>query len=100
MSDFDDGDWDLLSVDKHWNEQGYDGYHGSAWYRLRFVMPEDIDTRRHFWLVFSGADKEAIVYLDGERACDHTTEATGKDDKIRNRRSSLPFFRPTFPIWM
>jgi hypothetical protein len=38
--DFNDSDWPLLRLDQSWNEQGYKGYSGFAWYRFRVVSPE------------------------------------------------------------
>lgn len=32
---FDDRDWPLLRSDRTWDEQGYKGYGGVAWYRFR-----------------------------------------------------------------
>ncbi len=33
--DFDDSHWSLLRSDKSWDQQGYKGYTGMAWYRFR-----------------------------------------------------------------
>ena len=75
---FDDSAWETLSVGRTWNAQGHKDYHGSAWYRTRVTVPEGFDRREHFWLLFGGADKEAIVYIDGRKAFEHTAAATGK----------------------
>jgi len=36
---FDDSSWSLLAAGKPWSEQGYRGYTGTAWYRLRVTLP-------------------------------------------------------------
>ncbi len=36
---FDDSTWSLLSTEKSWSSQGYRGYTGYAWYRLRLKLP-------------------------------------------------------------
>ena len=36
---FDDSHWSLLIAGKTWGEQGYRGYYGVGWYRLRVVVP-------------------------------------------------------------
>lgn len=36
---FDDSSWSLLAAGKSWSEQGYRGYTGTAWYRLRVMLP-------------------------------------------------------------
>jgi Stage II sporulation protein E (SpoIIE) len=36
---FDDSSWKLLRSDQPWEEQGYKGYSGMAWYRFHVVLP-------------------------------------------------------------
>jgi Stage II sporulation protein E (SpoIIE) len=36
---FDDSLWPLIRTDKGWSDQGYIGYHGTAWYRLEIQLP-------------------------------------------------------------
>ncbi len=36
---FDDSSWSLLIAGKPWSQQGYSGYGGVAWYRLRVTLP-------------------------------------------------------------
>lgn len=38
--DFDDSNWDRLYAPGNWEEQGYVGYDGYAWYRKRIEIPE------------------------------------------------------------
>jgi len=36
---FDDSQWPLLRIDKTWAAQGYKGYYGFSWYRLKLKLP-------------------------------------------------------------
>jgi len=36
---FDDSGWSLLTANKDWSRQGYAGYGGSTWYRLKVALP-------------------------------------------------------------
>jgi len=75
--DTDDSDWGTLRSGEWWNTQGFPKLHGAGWYRLRFRMPADFDTRRFLWLLFGGVDKEAHVYVDGKKVFEHTCASTG-----------------------
>ena len=35
---FADQNWDIIEVDKPWEQSGYDNYDGFGWYRLRTVL--------------------------------------------------------------
>ena len=37
--DFDDSNWAEIRTNIHWERQGYEGYDGYAWYRIRFFLP-------------------------------------------------------------
>jgi alpha-galactosidase len=39
LSGFDDAGWKPITVDRIWEEQGYDKLDGFAWYRIHFVLP-------------------------------------------------------------
>ena len=59
---YDDSQWPLLRMDKSWNVQGYGGYSGYAWYRIRLQLPESKE------LLALGLDWVAVaaeVYADG-----------------------------------
>ena len=72
-----DNDWAPIRTDRCWQVQGYEDYHGSAWYRTPLTMPEGFDTRKHLWLFFEAVDNEAYVYVDGTLALEHTSASTG-----------------------
>lgn len=40
--DFDDSGWAAISVDRIWEQQGYDPYDGFAWFRLKFTIPSSL----------------------------------------------------------
>lgn len=76
---FDDSAWPSLRVDFPWTAQaGFERFHGAAWYRQSFALPQSFDRRRNLWLSFGGADKEAYVYVDGKLAFEHSVASTGK----------------------
>ncbi|MFA9390424.1 MAG: glycoside hydrolase [Prolixibacteraceae bacterium] len=42
---FDDTRWDWIQVPARWEEQGFQGYNGFAWYRTTVVVPEAFKSR-------------------------------------------------------
>lgn len=74
--DYDDADWDTLhTYTRSWDDQGLGWYHGQAWYRVRFEMPDvadDADLR----LWFGGFDEMVDVYLNGEHLGENRGFAT------------------------
>lgn len=55
--------WRPIPVPGHWQAQGYAGYQGPGWYRLRFT-PAPADGRP--FLEFGGVDHYADVWLNGD----------------------------------
>lgn len=39
---YNDSDWNTVTTGKSWETQGYPGYNGYAWYRVRFNLPSGI----------------------------------------------------------
>ena len=76
-TDTPDSGWARIRTDRSWQAQGYEDYHGSAWYRTRLTMPADFDTRKHLWLFFESVDSEAYVYVDGTLVFEHTFGSSG-----------------------
>jgi hypothetical protein len=61
--------WKSIRVDKDWTSQGYK-YHGAAWYRIDFELPQTIQCQAHdnetkLALLFGAIDGTADVFLDG-----------------------------------
>ncbi|MGQ8338137.1 hypothetical protein ACUNWD_16415 [Sunxiuqinia sp. A32] len=42
---YDDSDWDDIRVPARWENEGYHGYDGFAWYRIHVKVPEVFDNR-------------------------------------------------------
>ena len=64
--DFDDRAWKSINVPTYWETQGYRGYDGFGWYRVRFRVPETITSERLI-LLTGKIDDYDEVYLNGER---------------------------------
>ena len=61
---FDDSLWKNFKIGIEWEAQGYKGYDGIAWYRLKFKMPEKMD-HNAVELHFEAVDECAWVWLNG-----------------------------------
>ncbi len=60
---FDDSQWPLLRMDRSWNVQGYRGYSGYAWYRIRLEVPT---SREPLALALDRVGNSAEIYADGQ----------------------------------
>ena len=60
---FDDSQWPLLRMDRSWNVQGYGGYSGYAWYRIRLQVPA---SREPLALALDRVGNAAEIYADGQ----------------------------------
>ena len=59
-----DSEWSTIAVGQAWESQGFKDYDGYAWYRLKFSMPEKIDSEA-LELCFGAVDECAWVWLNG-----------------------------------
>lgn len=61
---YNDSDWEMLRVPGAWEDQGFHGYNGYAWYRKTFTttIPNNVD----LYLVMGYIDDVDEVYLNGE----------------------------------
>lgn len=61
---YDDGKWDEIFVPANWENEGYPGYDGYAWYRKSFTVPANTRAKR---LVFNlgFVDDVCAVYVNG-----------------------------------
>ena len=65
---FDDSQWPLLQSGKPWNEQGYPGYGGFAWYRFTVQVPDGSRS----WSLYLGPTLTAYqAFLDGHPLGSH-----------------------------
>jgi hypothetical protein len=69
--DFDDSKWLPINTLKWWEDQGYPGYDGVAWYRLKFKLPEGIKNTKKLILHFGAVDDHAWVFINGKLAGSH-----------------------------
>lgn len=78
-SDFPDLGWARIACGEEggWNQQGFPDLTGTGWYRLRFHLPADFGGERLVRLFVGAADEDCTVYLNGEKAFEHTCESTG-----------------------
>lgn len=70
--DFNDKSWKPILPIGTWQDHGFDGYHGTAWYRKMIVISaEDYDAaqlQNKQLLLFVGAvDGDAVFYLNGQK---------------------------------
>ena len=68
--DFDDSDWDTIDIGQAYEDQGYAGYDGWAWYRATFTV--SADSVRSVLMAFGGfGAKDAFVYVNGHLVGQH-----------------------------
>jgi sialate O-acetylesterase len=63
--DFNDADWKTVNVPSDWESQGYSGYDGYAWYRVKFRLPQNFSTGE-MYLSLGKIDDTDEVYLNGK----------------------------------
>jgi len=64
IPNFDDSDWDAVDVPSRWEDQGYNGYDGYAWYRKGFkIKPSYSD--QNLFLSLGVIDDVAEIYING-----------------------------------
>jgi hypothetical protein len=72
---FDDSKWKTVKSGNFWEKQGFPGYDGTAWYRIKIRIPK---SNRSLGLYFGGADERTWVYLDGKYIGGHHEGDAGK----------------------
>jgi len=83
-TDFDDSSWAKIRSDTGggWDTQGFSGIHGWGWYRQVLDIPADMISKEALKILFLAIDEEAEVFINGQRACDHTVASTGRPVEI------------------
>jgi len=76
-TDFDDSSWPMLPIGVWWENAGYPGYDGVAWYRTRLTIPTEFRGRQ-VHLFFGAVDGDARVYVNGQEAGAHLLGENGK----------------------
>jgi hypothetical protein len=78
---FDDSRWQSMRVPATWESQGYPGYDGYAWYRLRFTA-SDLLRDRQLILILGKIDDFDETYLNGT--------LIGHTGDMRRRAEDIP----------
>ena len=63
--DFDDSQWDSLNAGLRWEDQGYAGLDGYAWYRKRVRIPADWKGKE-VWIKFGAVNDAYELFVNGE----------------------------------
>lgn len=61
---YDDSKWDEIFVPSPWEDEGYPGYDGYAWYRKHFRLPAGAK-EKDLWLRLGCIDDVSEIYLNG-----------------------------------
>lgn len=62
---FDDHGWSMIEVPAYWEDEGYPGYDGFAWYRRRFTAPREWEQKALF-IELGRIDDADRVYVNGK----------------------------------
>lgn len=62
---FNDNQWDKIAVPSPWENQGFPGYNGYAWYRKTFQLPSDA-SYTNYYLMLGYVDDVDQTYLNGK----------------------------------
>ncbi len=62
---FDDKNWDIIQVPSSWENQGFYGYDGYAWYRKTFKVPAGYQ-KKDLYLSLGYVDDVDEVYINGQ----------------------------------
>lgn len=64
---FNDKDWDKIHIGDPWEDQGFPGYDGFAWYRVKVPIPlAKFETDEDFYLYLGRIDDADEVYFNGQ----------------------------------
>ncbi len=64
-ADFNDVKWDSIDVPEPWENQGFPGYNGFAWYRITFRVPEEL-RQKALYLKLGRVDGTDMTFLNGK----------------------------------
>ena len=81
-----DSSWVDISTERAWTSQGHN-YHGAAWYRTPFVLPDKVlENGQKLALFFGAVDGYADIFLDGVKI--------GEQKKPPAQMWNMPFSIP------
>ena len=64
-ANFDDSGWELIHAPSPWEEEGFNGYDGFAWYRKKFDGRK-LEKEGSYYLGLGYIDDSDVVYLNGQ----------------------------------
>lgn len=64
-SDFNDEDWELILAPSAWEDEGFNGYDGFAWYRITF-NGQRLSKNENYYLNLGYIDDADEVYVNGQ----------------------------------
>ncbi|MEW6456605.1 MAG: sugar-binding domain-containing protein [Acidobacteriota bacterium] len=82
---FDDSEWKILEAGKIWENQGFEEYDGTGWYRKSVIIPEGWKGNR-VYIGFGGVDDEYELFINSKKVA-----AFGSKEEVEsfhNRSSS------------
>lgn len=62
---YNDEDWEEIKVPSYWEDEGFYGYNGYAWYRIHFKFPDDFNGQM-VYLDLGAIDDIDEAYLNGK----------------------------------
>ena len=62
---FDDSKWEKINVPNRWENEGFPGYDGCAWYRITFDVPASLQGKK-LYLLLGRIDDVDRTYLNGK----------------------------------
>jgi sialate O-acetylesterase len=65
-TDFDDTDWETITVPSTWEDQGFFGYDGFAWYRREFSIKGKDIKNKNIYVSLGYIDDADQVYINGK----------------------------------
>ena len=63
---YDDSNWEVIKVPSSWEDQGFNGYNGYAFYRKKFTIPS-VYKGRMLYLYMGYIDDVDVVFLNGHK---------------------------------
>ena len=66
LPNYNDSNWESITVPSAWENQGFNGYDGYAWYRTNFSLSQNIE-RRNIYLQLGNIDDVDEVFINGKR---------------------------------
>ena len=86
---YDRSDWKAISIEKHWEAQGYESLDGWGWYFTTVQIPAQLRARdsgtndEKLYVHFTGADDYFELFVDGEKL------GSGGDRELRQTAFEL-----------